>query len=353
VDARPADASALITRLGIEPGSRLRVSELRQRLGELEELENFEEVWINPTGRPDSLNLNLTIRRSPPRLAVGGIGYDSDIGGRAWLGFIDRGATLPGIEGSAIINLDELRQGFIASLRPAIVGSRPLRPVLSLQAGGESVQIYSANGSQRSSRRDREVRGFLGIEHELPGRGVIALGGTAYAWDVDVPEKTGAGLDLTFASGPRYRPSGAFAQLTVASSYTRFQVEAKQALKLGQLVLIPELRYGIGDQLPAHLKFMLGGYDGFPGFHIGERRDEQEILLRLTAVQRLAGPFTVRAQFASGQVSDSGGAFPPGDWLVGGRAGLGLDTPIGVVRFEYGRNTDDRGQFFVRIGERY
>ena len=353
VDAKPRDASALIARLGVHPGARLSIPDLRDRLGELAELENFEEVWINPTGSPDSLDLKLTIRPSPPRLAAAGIGYDSDIGGRAWLGLIDRGATLSRVEGSALLNLDELRQGFSISLRPTIVGGRPLRPVVTLLAGGESVLLYSANGSQHTSQRNREVRGFLGVERELPGRGVVALGGVAYAWDVDVPGETGAGVDLSFASGPRYQPSGAFSQLTLASTYTRFQVEAKQAITLRHLSLIPEVRYGIGDRLPAHLTFMLGGYDGFPGLHIGERRAEHEILLRLTGVQRLTGPFSLRIQGATGQVSDSGGALPSGDWLLGARAGLGVDTPIGLVRIEYGRNTDGRGQFFVRIGERY
>jgi hypothetical protein len=113
------------------------------------------------------------------------------------------------------------------------------------------------------------------------------------------------------------------------------------------------MQYGIGDALPPHLTIMLGGYDGFPGFHIGERRGECVMMFRLTAYEKLIGPFSLRLQGATGQVSDPHNGLPQGNWLGGGRVGLGLDTPIGDVRVEYGRNTEDRDQFFVRIGQRY
>jgi len=352
-NATPVEKAALEKRLGLAQGDRVSFSDLRKGLQDLANLDNFEEVWLNPSGHQDSLSLNLVIRPAPPRLAALGIDYDSDIGGRAWVGLLDRGATLAGIEGSAIINLDELRQGVNAALRPAVVGNRLVRPVLSVKIEGESVRLYDSSGVRQASVRDREVRGFLGLEHEFGGRGVLGLGGTGYVGDADVPEPSGTGLEMYFASGPRYRATGAFSEFTWTSGYTRFSLEAKQRFKIGALNLIPEMQYGVGDALPPHLTIMLGGYEGFPGFHIGERRGECVLLFRLTAYERLIGPFSLRLQGATGQVSDPDGGLPQGNWLVGGRIGLGLDTPIGDVRVEYGRNTEDRDQFFVRIGQRY
>ena len=352
-NATPVEQHALEKRLDLRKGERVRVSDLRDRLKELADLDNFEEVWLNPTGRPDSLVLNLAIRPAPPRLAALGIDYDSDIGGRAWVGLLDRGATLPGIEGSAIVNLDELRQGVTASLRPTVVGNRLVRPLLSVEIEGESVRLFDSSGTQQGSVREREARGFLGLEHTFGSRGALAIGATGYAWDADVPEQTGAGLEVNFASGPRYRPTGAFGEFTWTSGYTRFLVEARQRFRIEGVNLIPEVQYGIGDELPAHLTFMLGGYDGFPGFRIGERRSECVLMFRLTAYRKLIGPFSLRLQGATGQTSEPDGGLPQGDWIGGGRIGLGLDTPIGDVRVEYGHNTEDRGQFFVRIGQRY
>ncbi|HSE67051.1 MAG TPA: patatin-like phospholipase family protein, partial [Gemmatimonadales bacterium] len=341
-NATPVEKAALEKRLGLSEGTRVSVYDLRKGLQDLSNLDNFEEVWLNPSGHEDSLSLNLVIRPAPPRLAALGIDYDSDIGGRAWVGLLDRGATIPGVEGSAVVNLDELRQGVTAALRPAVVGNRLVRPVFSARIWGESVRLYDSTGVLQASVRDREARGFLGLEHEFGSRGVLGLGGTGYVGDADVPEPSGVGLQMYFTSGPRYRPSGAFGEFTWTSGYTRLHLEAKQRFKVGTLNLIPELQYGIGDALPPHLTLMLGGYEGFPGFHIGERRDECVLMFRLTAYEKLIGPFSLRLQGAAGQASEPDGGLPQGNWLGGGRIGLGLDTPIGDVRVEYGRNTEDR-----------
>lgn len=349
----PHEKVALEKRLGLSEGHPVRVADLRHDLHDLSNLDNFEEVWLNPAGTHDSLSLNLAVRPAPPRLAALGIDYDSDIGGRAWVGLLDRGATLPGIEGSAIVNVDELRQGVSAALRPTVVGNRLVRPVLSVDIEGESVRLYDSSGTLATSVRDREARGFLGLEHEFSSRGVLGVGGTAYVGDADVPEPSGAGLEIYFATGPRYLPSGAFGEFTWTTGYTRFLLEAKKRFKVGALNLIPEMQYGIGDALPPHLTIMFGGYEGFPGFHVGERRSECVMMFRLTAYQRLIGPFSLRLQGATGQSSKPDNGLPQGNWIAGGRVGLGLNTPIGDVRVEYGRNSEDRDRFFVRIGQRY
>jgi outer membrane translocation and assembly module TamA len=36
--------------------------------------------------------------------------------------------------------------------------------------------------------------------------------------------------------------------------------------------------------------------------------------------------------------------------VAGARIGLGAETPVGPVRFEYGAVNEGRGTFFVRIG---
>jgi outer membrane translocation and assembly module TamA len=42
--------------------------------------------------------------------------------------------------------------------------------------------------------------------------------------------------------------------------------------------------------------------------------------------------------------------FPGGEWSAGVRAGLGAETPVGPVRFEYGLALRGRDALFVRIG---
>lgn len=352
-NGRPDDREVLQSRLGLNAGDRLNVGDLSERLATLSELDEYEEVWLTPTGPADSVLLAATIRRAPPRLAAAGVGYDTDLGGRAWVGLLDRGATVHGVEGSAIVNLDEQRQDGTVALRPFTVGSAGLRPVLSVMGGGESVREFNAGGTQTGSQRITEGNAFIGLERNIGRRGLVALGGTAYVWDADVPETSGAGAELRLATGPRYWASGVFLRGTWTTGYARGLLEAEHRIRIGGLSLTPDIRFGIGEQLPAHLTFMLGGYEGFPGLKVGERRGDHEALVRLTASTRIFGPFALRLQGAVGQVAAAGSVLPDSTWLAGGRVGLGLDTPLGLVRAEYGRNTDDRGQFFVRIGERY
>jgi hypothetical protein len=52
----------------------------------------------------------------------------------------------------------------------------------------------------------------------------------------------------------------------------------------------------------------------------------------------------------TGRTTVDGPAIPGGRWLLGIRAGVGLETSLGPVRLEYGRTRDDRDALFVRLG---
>jgi len=65
----------------------------------------------------------------------------------------------------------------------------------------------------------------------------------------------------------------------------------------------------------------------------------------------LKGPFVGRLELAGGR-SGLGGPFLDGSgWLAGARAGVGAETPVGPIRFEYGATTIGRGAVFVRLGQ--
>jgi len=51
-----------------------------------------------------------------------------------------------------------------------------------------------------------------------------------------------------------------------------------------------------------------------------------------------------------GRTATDGALLGDDGWVGGARAGLGADTPVGPVRFEYGYGTEDRGALYVRLG---
>jgi hypothetical protein len=74
-------------------------------------------------------------------------------------------------------------------------------------------------------------------------------------------------------------------------------------------------------------------------------------MLGLMFTAPIKGPLLARMELAGGRTAIGGGLLGDEGWVGGIRAGIGADTPVGPVRFEYGYSTEDRGAVFVRLGE--
>ena len=140
------------------------------------------------------------------------------------------------------------------------------------------------------------------------------------------------------------------ASLIYAGLYQRALFEGSASSRSGRLLVSPRLRLGWGDGLPLTMTFPLGGDEGFPGLHLGERRGDREALLGVALSYDLVGPFLARAEVVTGRTGLGGGLLDQEGWLTGVRAGLGAQTPVGPVRLEYGVSTGGRGAVFVRLG---
>ena len=68
--------------------------------------------------------------------------------------------------------------------------------------------------------------------------------------------------------------------------YSRASLEGEVLARFGVVRFTPRLRLGWGEDLPLQATFPLGGKDGFPGLHIGERRGDREVMLGLMFTAR-------------------------------------------------------------------
>jgi NTE family protein len=184
---------------------------------------------------------------------------------------------------------------------------------------------------------------------------MVTVGGFAHTWDAPGPAVTnGLGGLLRISSGPRYRSTGIWGEGVLTNTYRRVEVEARQDIGLGAGIRVaPGVRFGWGEDLPLQRTFPLGGMDGFPGFNIGERRGNREVLGQVLLTRRLVGPVQVRLSAVSGKTASGGSTVPHGRWETGGRLGLGAETPIGPIRVEYGLARGGRNGVFLRLGEWY
>ena len=356
IDAAGANASerlALERLLGLGGHERLDVDLLRSRLRHLAlASEAYHSVWLHPEGGGDSAAFRLELRRAAPRVVGLGLAYDNELGGRMWLGVVDRRSLGRALEGSAALLLGELRGELSLGFRRSFqIGRQLMTPTVTVRLTSEDVRRFDADGDELSDVPTREALGFAGAERALPGGWELAAGVRGHAWrEPGRGDHSTVGLVASVGRVSRNRGRTVLVETIWTGLYSRAALEAEMPVALGTVRMIPRLRLGWGDDLPLQLRLPLGGADGFPGLHIGERRGDREAMLGLMFVVPLRGPLIGRIELAGGRTG-VGGDFLDGEGWVGGvRAGLGAETPVGPVRFEYGYGTEDRGALFVRIG---
>ena len=352
-DANASELLALERLLGLGGSERLDIDLLRSRLRHLGlASEAYQSVWLRPRGAGDSVEFGLELRRAANRVAGLGLAYDNELGGRMWAGVVDRRILGRALEGSGAILLGELRKELYTGLRRNYeLGRQLLRPTLTGRIASENVRRFDADGDDLDEADVREALGFLGVERELPGGWELAGGLRAHLWDE--PRRQGLStLGLTARVGrvSRSREPLLLLEGTWTGVYRRAALDGEVTTRLGSVRLTPRLRVGWGEGIPLHLGFPLGGEDGFPGLHIGERRGDREAMVGLMFTVPLRGPVLARIEFAAGRTGAGGGLLEDDGWVGGVRAGVGADTPVGPMRFEYGYGSEERGALFVRLG---
>ena len=351
--ANASERLALTRLLGLGLSDTLDAELLRRRLRNLAAAsEAYESVWLGPTGDGDSVEFHLSTRRAARRVAGLGLAYDNELGGRMWAGLVDRRLFGRALEGSSAVFLGELRRELLLGLRRNYqFGRELLNPTATVRLAEEDVRRFDGTGTELGEARTREAIGFLGIERSLAPGWDLALGALGRTWDEPArPDRSTLGGVARVTAASRQFGRIVQAELEWTGIYQRAALEGVIHSRLGVVRLSPRLRIGWGEGLPLQLGFPLGGDDGFPGYHLGERRGDREAMAGLLFTVPLKGPLLARLELAAGATDGEQEKFPGGGWTAGVRAGVGAETPVGPVRFEYGLALRGRDALFVRLG---
>jgi NTE family protein len=349
--ANPSERLALIRLLGLGLSDTLEPALLRSRIRNLAQSEAYQAVWLSPRGAGDSISFDVSLHRAARRVAGLGLAYDNELGGRMWVGAVDRRFAGFALEGSSALFLGEVRKEFYVGFRRSYqIGRQLMTPTLTANLASESVRRFDATGEEVEANDIKEIMAFLGVERYLGRDWQLSVGGAIHDWSEE-------GRDLSTVGGAirAFKASRAGGRVDEGSflwtgAYHRVSVEGEASSRIGHLRLRPRMRFGWGERLPVQSAFPLGGENGFPGLHIGERRGDREALIGLLMTYPLLGPVLARIDMAVGRSAQRGPVFDSAGWLIGARIGVGAETPLGPVRFEYGRNNDGRGSAFVRLG---
>lgn len=347
---------------------------LGRQVHELSDREVFKEVWLNPSGTADTVVLRPLVSRLPRRVGGIGLAYDAELGGRLWVGLLDRRIPLLGTEGSALLTSNRFANELQLELRRETrFGQSAFTPLALVRLTDAEVRRFAQSGLELPTVDVRRAAVEVGLERQLALGFRLRLAGLVHAWQESDPvlDRT---RTLSTVGGVAVlqkltleREELARAVLVVTREYLRASVDLRFSGALGGFRLEPRLRAGYGRDLPADETFTLGGVDGFPGLHIGERPGDNELMGSLALQRPLMGPIKLRltgavgrtafhrTEFLTGDAAISGFA-PEGDllggagWLAGGKLGLGIDTPLGPIRLEYGLNSEHRSTVFLRVG---
>jgi len=346
------ERSELRSLLGFGQTDSINTVVLAERLRRLASSERFAAVWLNPRGAGDTVSFDLAVQRQPSRSGGIGLAYDQELGGRAWLGYSDHRMFGTAVEGTAIARIGSLRDELLLALRGNQLLDRHLfNPLVTISLSHEDIRRFNSNGNTLPISSTREVGAFAGYEHEFTNRWWMQGGGTIDRWH-DSSRVNGSAAGV---SGAVYKVSREGDRVVdVNAQWTSVFSRATGAITLplavGALTVTPSVRYGWGQKLPVQLSYPLGGDDGFPGLHIGERRGDREAYASAQLTYPLLGPVNARLELAAGATAQGGDLLPNRGWLAGARGGVGLRTPVGPIIAEYGYNSLHRGTVFIRVG---
>jgi hypothetical protein len=268
-----------------------------------------------------------------------------------WAGAVEQRLFDLALEGSTALFLGDIRQELLIGFRRNYqLGRQLMTPALTTRFALEQVRRFSSDGDELSSGQTREVVGFLGVERTIPSGWELAAGLTGHVWHEPARDRATAGLEVRALKATPSRVPVVQAGLSWTGVYQRAALQFSGSLRHGRIQVFPRVRLGWGNELPLQSEFALGGEDGFPGLHLGERRGDREALLGLMLTHDLAGPFVARIELVTGRTGQGGPVIQSAGWLTGVRAGLGAHTPVGPVRVEYGVASTGRGAVFVRLG---
>jgi NTE family protein len=334
-------------------GDSLDVARLHQRLRDLgASSEAYESIWLRPSGSADSVAFDLALRRAARRVAGLGLAYDNELGGRMWAGVVDRRFLDLALEGSAAVFLGELRRELALGLRRHFaVGRQLLNPTVTLKLANEDVRRFDRRGREVGQAFVREARMFAGVERSLGRSWALAVGFEGHTWDEPGrANRSTVGVLARVIGASRPRGRLFQAEAVWSGMYRRVTLEGTTERRLGVVRVAPRVLLGWGEGLPIQLGFPLGGDEGFPGYHLGERRGDREAMAGMLFTVPLRGPLVARLELATGGTTADVPRLVNSGWTAGARVGLGAETPVGPVRFEYGLALRGRDALFVRLG---
>jgi NTE family protein len=338
--------------LGVSTAQDVDLTTLSQGILGLRNSDLYRSVWLNPRGNRDSVQFQPDARRLPRRLAAVGLAYDNELGGQVWLGVLDRRGRASDLEFSGLFSLARFHTEVEAGARLYTGLSRyAISPVARAHFSNTVIRKFDVPGVEDTRDDVLELRILAGLDRPFYGGWQVTAGLEPVLWQVpDSVQRSALGGRLTVQRRRDAEARQIFGDAQWNTRWLRGELEAAVRVTDRKLLVEPRVRVAWGRDLPVHRTFVFGGDDGFPGLNRYELRGDREVLFAIQSAYRFTGPLSARLLVAAGRIATGGPLFDDDRWRSGLRTGIGVETPIGPIHFEYGWGSDGRRAGWARIG---
>ncbi len=350
------DRDAVLRSLALVSGEPLDLAQVSTGIGRFTRQERYRGLWLHPAG--DSASADFDVQLDPaPRRSVGlGVAFDHLMGGRVWIGTVDRNVFSRDLEGTALFTAGTYRTDLtLAARRRARVGRRYLPVGGSIEMVTENVRLFQGE-TELPSADVEEISLLLGLRPLFEPGWSYEFGADYRLWRQPFTPfhgTAGARYAVRFREAEIPEPSLEF-QTIALGDWQRVNLNLVHGAHVGTVEIRPRVRVGWGRDLPLQQTFPLGGLDGFAGLRMLEQRGDHELFASLLVRWSLFGRLKARVEPMVGVSGNgdflSGGGALDGTLLVGGRIGVEFETPIGPIRVEQGFNNLARRQALIRVG---
>ncbi|MEO7455535.1 MAG: alpha/beta fold hydrolase, partial [Gemmatimonadaceae bacterium] len=178
------DAMAELGELRVRRGAALAIDSLKRGAQRISYSDPFQGVWLNPVS-DDSARLGFRPQFiDRPRLSIGvGVDYVTSLGGHLWTGIINRRLAGTRAEGTALLEVSEIRQQVeLGARRTSSLLGLTTHPTARVTLAREQVRFYGAGRTQLAPHEVDEARVLLGFERALSWGGRYRWGLESHLW---------------------------------------------------------------------------------------------------------------------------------------------------------------------------
>jgi predicted acylesterase/phospholipase RssA len=355
----PLDAVPELPTLQIESQRRLVADSLRRGVSRIANSDPFQGVWLNPE-LEDSAHVGFrpAFIDRPERTIGVGLDYVTSIGAHLWTGVVDRRLGPTRVEGTALLELGEIRQELtLGARRTTQLLGLTVHPIARFSVSREQVRFYDADRVPLPPHEVDDTRLLLGFERALSWGGRYRWGAESHFWLPKAqPAVNAVGLRGSFWWLRRNGSPIVTIDGNLNTRYQRLLITGNTVRHFKKrFTFIPAVRFGFGNDLPDQETFSLGGDDGFAGYRRYEVRGTFENTTTFMFKYALIGPISLTASSEDGVIRDADSVRsnitrPPKNFVDGNRYGIEIETVLGPMRVEVGHNTAGRQQASCSIG---